>query len=315
MRGRRVSRGALRAGQVLLAGALLALLWHLAGGAEALRNLTSADRGWLVAAVAALTLQTVLSALRWKLTAARLGITLETREALREYYLAQVVNQSLPGGVIGDAGRAIRARGQAGLVASGQAVLFERLAGQAGLFAVMAAAFIVTLARPGGVTWPSWLIAPVGLFVLAGLFLPVCLSLAVRLPCRAGRALRAVWAPLVRSLVARDVIMRQAALSVGTTMCNLAAFGFCAQAVGHGLSPAAVVTFVPLILLTMLVPLTISGWGLREGAAAVLFPVAGATASGGLAASVAFGLTVIVAALPGLGVLLAARRGQAASLF
>jgi hypothetical protein len=50
----------------------------------------------------------------------------------------------------------------------------------------------------------------------------------------------------------------------------------------------------------MLIPLSISGWGFREGAAAALLPLAGATASGGLASSVAFGLTFIAAVLPGL---------------
>jgi hypothetical protein len=50
----------------------------------------------------------------------------------------------------------------------------------------------------------------------------------------------------------------------------------------------------------MLIPLTISGWGVREGAAAALFPLAGTTASEGFAASVAFGLVLLVAVLPGL---------------
>ncbi|MBX9719541.1 MAG: hypothetical protein K2X36_11995, partial [Microbacteriaceae bacterium] len=63
---------------------------------------------------------------------------------------------------------------------------------------------------------------------------------------------------------------------------------------------AAIVTLVPIILLTMLVPITISGWGLREGAAAALLPLAGATASASLAASVVFGLVGLVAVLPGL---------------
>jgi glycosyltransferase 2 family protein len=56
---------------------------------------------------------------------------------------------------------------------------------------------------------------------------------------------------------------------------------------------------VPIILFAMLVPLSVSGWGLREGAAAALFPVAGATAAEGFATSVAFGLAFLVAVLPG----------------
>ena len=55
-----------------------------------------------------------------------------------------------------------------------------------------------------------------------------------------------------------------------------------------------------MILFAMVLPLSISGWGLREGAAAALFPLAGLSASAGLAASVAFGLTFLAITLPGL---------------
>jgi len=306
---RRGIRGTvIRAGQGVLAVGLLALLWRVAGGEEAARSLAGADMRWLAAALAALSLQTVLSALRWRVTAAPLGIHLSINEAVREYYLSQVVNQSLPGGVIGDAGRAIRARGQAGLLASGQAVVFERLAGQMGLFAVTALAFGLTVAVPGGVVWPDWLIWPVVLGLACGLALPVCGAVLARMRGRIGRAVAPVWQGMMRCLFARQVIGPQIALSLATTICNLAAFGFCAQAVGHPLSVAAVAAFVPLILLMMLVPLTIGGWGLREGAAAVLFPVAGASAAGGLAASVAFGLMLLVSVLPGVAIVLKRRR-------
>jgi uncharacterized membrane protein YbhN (UPF0104 family) len=189
-------------------------------------------------------------------------------------------------------------------MASGQAVVFERLAGQAGLFLITAVTFILTLALPGGVEWPTWLIAPVALFISGGLSLPAGVYALTHIQGRVGRVLGSFWRAMVLSLAARAVVLRQILLSLATTICNLAAFGFCAQAVGHGVSPIAVLAFVPLILLTMLIPLTISGWGLREGAAAVLFPMAGSTASGGLAASVAFGLMLILAVLPGLLMLL-----------
>jgi uncharacterized membrane protein YbhN (UPF0104 family) len=125
---------AVRLSQVLVAAGLLALLWRAADGPEAARSLVEADWRWLALAFAALNAQTVLSALRWKLTARQFGITINARKAIGEYYLSQIVNQSLPGGMIGDAGRAVRSRGQAGLLAAGQAVVFERLAGQIAMF-------------------------------------------------------------------------------------------------------------------------------------------------------------------------------------
>jgi uncharacterized membrane protein YbhN (UPF0104 family) len=291
----------MRAVQAGIAIGLLALVWHVADGAGAALMLAGADPVWLAAAVAMLTVQTVISAQRWRLTAGQLGITLYRRTALREYYLSQIVNQALPGGVVGDAGRAVRTRDRAGLMASGQAVIFERLAGQIALFGVMVAGFGATSLVPGGVDWPVWADLSVGGLIVAGLGLP-CLLWVVGHSLRAGFAekLQGQGAALWHALAAPKVRLAQIALSFGAVLCNIAGFGFCAWAVGVALPVAAILALVPLILFAMVVPLTISGWGLREGAAAALFPIAGASASDGLAASIAFGLVFLAAALPGV---------------
>lgn len=288
-----------RIGQLAATLGLLALLWQIADGPETSRILATAEPIWLLASFLALTLQTVLSAMRWQLTAAQLGIKLPQLHALREYYLAQMVNQAVPGGVVGDAARAVRSRDQVGLMGSGQAVVFERLAGQIAMFVTMACAFLATLLAPGGFEWPSWLVPPVLLVILIGALSPFAFLMATRLPGRVGDSLKGLRQALVKTLASRHVLPRQIALSLGTTFCNLAAFAFCAQAVGLALQPIIVLALVPLILFTMLIPLTISGWGVREGAAAALLPLAGATASEGFAASVAFGLVLLVAVLPG----------------
>jgi Uncharacterised protein family (UPF0104). len=82
-----VRRPLLHAAQAAIAAGLLVLLWHLADGAAMLEHLAQAHPGWLAAAVAALTAQTVLSALRWRLTADRMGITLDGNSGMPEYYL------------------------------------------------------------------------------------------------------------------------------------------------------------------------------------------------------------------------------------
>ncbi len=288
----------LRILQLAVAFGLLALLWHVADGAAAARLLAGANPLWLMAAMAALTLQTVLSALRWRLTAAQLGIVLGRRVALREYYLSQIVNQAVPGGVIGDAGRALRSREAAGLMAAGQAVVFERLAGQIALFALMVAGFAATLIVPGGLDWSLWAGWVVTGLIVPGLAMPGVLWALARGGRfaglqRQGAALwRATFAPQMRTL--------QIALSLATALCNIAGFGFCIWAIGVALPIPAIAALVPLILLAMVIPVSISGWGLREGAAAALFPLAGASASDGLAASIAFGLVFLATVLPGI---------------
>lgn len=290
----------IRTAQIAVAIAIIALLFNLIDGREALRKLAGAQPLWLMAAFAALTLQTVLSALRWQLTASRLGITFDAGHAIREYYLSQVVNQSLPGGMVGDAGRAVRARNQAGLLRSSQAVIFERLAGQVAMFLMMSCAFLTTWLSPGGLDWPHWVAVTVGLLVAGGLAVIAAVWAGAHLPGAAGRLVTGLHDALDVALLSRSVLPQQAALSFATATCNLAAFAFCAIAIGAPLPLVGIFALVPLILFTMLIPISVSGWGLREGAAAALFPLVGATATQGFAASLAFGLVFIAAVLPGL---------------
>jgi uncharacterized membrane protein YbhN (UPF0104 family) len=300
------SRRVWRLWRLVVPVVLLAVLWHLADGPAVVARLAQADARWLLAAFLATNLQTVLSALRWRLTAARLGQDHAVGQAVGEYYLAQLVNQVLPGGMLGDAARAVRAR-QDSLATSAQAVVIERLAGQAVLLAVTLAGFALALALPGGLDWPAPARqAPlVVLGVVVGLI--GAAVVAARLWPRPGRAFGHA---LRVAVLARGVWPRQAALGLAIVGCNLATFAFCARATGTALPPEAVVTLVPLVLTAMVIPLSVAGWGLREGAAAGLLPLAGVSPEAAVAASLAFGAVILAGSLPGVAVLLRARAGR-----
>lgn len=275
---------------------LMALVWQMVDGAEVAARLRALRPGWVLVAVLLLLGQTVLSALRWRLTAAQLGHEMGLRRALREYFLAQVMNLALPGGVLGDAGRAVRAGAVAGLERAGQAVVFERLAGQAALVAVVLVAALGVSLTPGGIVLPGAMLAGLAV-VTAGLLMAG--GMVVLAGAHWPRV--AVWrAAAARAVFARGVWPQQAALSLGTVAANLLAFAACAAAVGVWLPLGAVLVILPLVLFTMLVPLTIGGWGLREGAAVALFPLAGATGAEGFAASAAFGVVFLLTSVLGM---------------
>lgn len=266
--------------------AVLAVLWQVADGPGAWTRLRAADPGWLALSLAAVLAQTVLSALRWRGVAAAMGLGLTRRRAVTEYFVAQVINQTLPGGVPGDAARALRTRGAGGLRTAAEAVVVERLAGQGALFAVMVPAIVLSLAF-GRIDWPGWTAWAIAVaVVVAGL-----LVLTRPLPA---------WAAPLRVLGAPRVWPVQLTLGLAIVALNLAGFVCAAWATGTALSAEAIVTLIPLILTAMLVPLSIGGWGWREGASAALFPLAGATPAAGLAASAAFGAVILLAALPGV---------------
>lgn len=287
--------------QLLFAIGLLVLLWRLVEGEQALILLGTANPIWLVASLGAISLQGILSALRWRLTAGQLGLKLSRGRAFREYYLAQLVNQALPGGILGDAGRALRSRAPVGLLVSSQAVVLERIAGQVALFVPMGIALLVTLLTPNGVVWPRWLLLLLALLALALIVFSVMLLLIARKGSgKTAEFLRGLESSSRLAFLPAKILWWQILLSLGTAACNVAGFVFAAWAIGFELSFLVALAIVPMILLAMLLPLTISGWGLREGVAVALFPLIGATATQGLVTSVVFGLICLSAALPGL---------------
>ncbi len=66
------------------------------------------------------------------------------------------------------------------------------------------------------------------------------------------------------------------------------------------LPAATLLALVPPVLVAMLVPLSVAGWGIREGTAALVWGLVGLPPAQGVAVSMAYGLLVLLASLPGL---------------
>jgi uncharacterized membrane protein YbhN (UPF0104 family) len=79
--GLHIPRWLVRLAQVAIALGLLVLIWRAADGPEAARSLAASDWRWLALAFVALSVQMVLSALRWQLTARQFGIILSAPQA------------------------------------------------------------------------------------------------------------------------------------------------------------------------------------------------------------------------------------------
>lgn len=281
---------------------LLAVLLFAVNPVSVIEALGRVPPGHILAAVLVVQVQIVLSALRWRFTAARLGHPISVRIAVREYYLGGVLNQILPGGIAGDAARVYRSRQEnlGGWKRAATAVVLERLSGQIAFF---------LLTCLGLIAWP----------ILMPDRLPISLSPAIWTVTAAVVALGAAvaWfgAPLkarlgpfgpdIHAAFWKDGAMGvQASLSALIVASYVLTFLLASDAVGATLPPIAAVTVVPLCLLTMLVPIGIGGWGTREAAAAALWPLFGFTGAEGLAASLLYGVfTLAGTALPGLLVL------------
>lgn len=275
--------------------ALATLLWWADADTVA-EHLRGADIGWLAATLGTLTVVTFLMAKRWQIVATALHIELPFSRAVSEYYVAQLMNLILPGGVLGDVSRAVRIRHEGDLMRAAQSVAAERMLGQMALFTVMSVAFGVALLVPGGVSWPSvtWL-GVIGLVSLAAAAIAVA-----RRDTATGRFLCLVLKLMkdTRLLIYTLVIAVLLVFSLYT----------CARATGTVIPLRDVFTVLPLILSSMLIPLSVGGWGWREGAAAAVFPLIGASSGAGIAMGIAYGAMMMLAALPALLFVLQSRK-------
>ena len=72
-----------------------------------------------------------------------------------------------------------------------------------------------------------------------------------------------------------------------------------AQVVGVTIEWTAMLPLVAPVLVAMLIPITVAGWGVRESAAALLWAAVGLSTADGVAVSVTYGLLVFLSTLPG----------------
>jgi len=122
---------------------------------------------------------------------------------------------------------------------------------------------------------------------------------------RKGLRLQAREALLTRSAFPPQLVSALAVVGSYVAMYLIAARAIGVDTGAHQLLP-----LIAPILMTMLIPITVAGWGIREGAAAGLWGAVGLTPEDGVAISVAYGLLVLASTAPGAIVLTSAIVGD-----
>ena len=275
-------------------GILALLIWRL-GSVGFLDGLRKINALALLGAFLIGMLGTVASAWRWSLAARGLGIKLPLRDAVADYYQALFLNATLPGGLLGDVHRAVRNGRESGNVGRGvRAVMLERFAGQVILFAVGAFVLVV---RPT-VPLPSVRLDPTSIAVGT-----VVLAVVIAAGVRWRRALKAVGSDVRHGLLGRRNLPGVALSSAVVLASHLATFVLAARVAGATAPTMALLPLMVLALVVMGLPLSVGGWGPREGFCAWAFAAAGFGATQGLTVAVVYGVFAFAASLPGVAVL------------
>jgi uncharacterized protein (TIRG00374 family) len=277
------------------AAILGALAWRINWGqvAAAFRAL---DWGLWVASLGVLLAAQVVSALRWQWLSRPLGFADPLRRYVGLYFVGMFFNLLLPTSVGGDAVRAVGLNAGSGRrMAALLSVLLDRLSG---LLVLLALACVAALACP--VPLPAWVTASVGGTALAaavGLaLLPASTRVLARIDSDGGR-----WHGVlvkVRRLAAAvreaaGMYRREPRLMVGSTAlsvlvqaASVVQVALVGRAVGAEVPMAVYGVAVPMVALLTLLPVSLSGMGVREAGMVLFLRPVGVPA--GAAVTVAF---------------------------
>jgi hypothetical protein len=299
--------------RILVTGVIFALIFRSIDLNVAWATLKQLDPALLCLALLMQFASTNAAILRWHLLMQNLRMPQPFGFYWRSYFKGMFFNQALPTSIGGDALRVVDVykRGFRKRDAL-HGVLLDRGIGLAALLLlnVVANAFDPTL-------FPRQIYHLINLVALAGL-VGFC---ALLLPCHLSwfHGTNA-WLSLIRNLSRslNQAFCRQrvplATLSILTHLFTM--FCICAtgRAVGLDYSLLTYFIVVPPALLFTLIPVSLAGWGVREGAMVALFSLIGGDTAAILTVSILYGLMLALISIPGLIVFLGGRKQLAGSL-
>lgn len=288
----------------------IAVLVYIARGLDLqqLRNhLVSVDPFLFVLALALIFFQTFVLNGRWELIMRALGVSLDWLAGWRILMISLWFNQVLPSSVGGDAVRMwlLRQRGVQWPEAV-KGVAADRFTALIGLIVLMVAGLPLLLSRVSN----QAAILAIGGLTLAGVAGTVVLLTLDRLPKRLivhpAIASFVRFGTLVRFLLLQSE--RRALLFGSALLIHLVTAAACyalARGVGAQLSVLDAVVLIPPVVLLTAVPISISGWGVREGAMVACLGLAGVPSEEALSVSLLLGAISVIIGLVGGGIWLA----------
>jgi uncharacterized membrane protein YbhN (UPF0104 family) len=306
--------------KVLISAGLLGLLLAFrTSPAEIWREIRHADPFWLALSFSLHALGLLISAVRWRILIAAQGHRAPLGYLIRSYLVGTFFNTLLPSRIGGDVVRIWDGKHLSrSLVKSSAVVFVERLSGIIVLlvFAAGAALLRLDMARRIPVIWISLIL---GLAGLGGVFLllhpfparwlerisgPAFLRGAAS---RVGDLQRAVRGFRDQGAALARVFFWALLLQINVVI----HFILIGKALHLRIAPLDYFIFIPIVLLIQLIPVTINGLGLREGAYTEIFAFYGISPGAAVSFSLIDVAFMLAVGLVG-GVLYILRRGSPA---
>lgn len=264
---------------------------------------------WIFVSLFLLWLSNALSGLRWGQIMYHAGFIKNNLAYIKLYFAGGLINQGLPTTLGGDSYRAISAykmlqksTNEVNLPMSFLGVLLDRSLGFAGNSILGAIGLYL-----GGSVLGAW-VPNLGLVLVIGMLLGALLIAA----CLRIEFSQKIYISLMDRIKMQNAfpptkaawgfphIWWQIVLATGIHFLTLAAYWACLKACHVEAPIEALLISIPAIGVLMLVPISISGWGLRETSLASMMALWGLDPSLIILSSLLYGITILITFLPGL---------------
>jgi hypothetical protein len=286
--------------KILITVAILALIARSIDLTAVFNVVRNMSPQYLLYALVMQLLSAALASYRWYLIMRRLQFGQGPLFYLKSYLKGSFFNQALPGGIGGDAYRVLECAALGnGKKAAFYGVLLDRILG---LIGILLLNLLANIAHPG--LLPAPIFHLLNAIALGGIAAVIVFAMLGKIDRFAGykltRHMHEISADLRRVYHDPSAIALHSVISVLIHFVSMLAVYFIGIGVGLNYSLLTFLVLVPPVMLLTIAPISLAGWGVREGGMIGLFLLIGADKALVLSMSVLYGLVLLAASLPGL---------------
>ena len=232
-----------------------------------------------------------LSAWRWCYIASKTQSSITYYDAFRYYYIAGFLNNILPTGIAGDIYRTINIKVNNkktnNFIKSLQSVILERLSGQIALIAT----FILSLQ----IFFLSNQKYIASIYVLFSIIFLIGLIKLLFFYKKKNK-----YIINLKYIFSGKRLFKHLLVSLVIVMTYIITYIICAYSLNLKIDLISFFVFAPIVLISMTLPVSIGGWGVRETTALVISFLLGLSVSSSVTVAIVYGICNLVCSLPGV---------------
>jgi glycosyltransferase 2 family protein len=280
---------------------LIALILNNIDISSTIQLLINTNLKFFLLALVVLALQTLIATARWRIVLECFNFTSRYMKILGYLWIGIFFNQALPSSIGGDAIRCYYlCRGGSTVKDASLGILLDRLSGMMGLMILVLSTtpLLFNMLNSPSEKWGVVFMA-VGIlsaitivFVLD--FIPQKFS-----HWKIVRGFYALASEGRRVILSKSYGLKLILLSTAIHSLSIIAVIVLARGLGLTVEWLGILIVVPLVALFMTIPISIAGWGIREGVMVVGLGYLGVEPEQALALSILYGLLMLAIALPG----------------